>query len=177
MALPRRPYLLGLFPGTSNDWATQDRAKGESTEKRGGDGRLKKRTKRTHHKITCAQNKEFKQHGAEGAWKGSSQRDLIDKGIILRKYRESFYRAESRLGSNTGGHSGRGSATEVGRQEGSRHVGSFCPEGIQVCLVMHSEGGKRAKRVDNIQKESSFFRTTLSFQRWGSSSLNSKCYL
>lgn len=23
MALPRRPYLLGLLPGTSNDWATQ----------------------------------------------------------------------------------------------------------------------------------------------------------
>lgn len=26
MALPRRPYLLGLLPGTSNDWATQDGA-------------------------------------------------------------------------------------------------------------------------------------------------------
>lgn len=29
MALPRRPYLLGLLPGTSNDWATQDGAVGE----------------------------------------------------------------------------------------------------------------------------------------------------
>lgn len=24
MALPRRPYLLGLLPGTSNDWATRE---------------------------------------------------------------------------------------------------------------------------------------------------------
>lgn len=25
MALPRRPYLLGVFPGTSSDWTTQDK--------------------------------------------------------------------------------------------------------------------------------------------------------
>lgn len=28
MALPRRPYLLGVFPGTSSDWATRDRVGG-----------------------------------------------------------------------------------------------------------------------------------------------------
>lgn len=32
MALPRRPYLLGLFPGTSNDWA--DTRQGEGGEHR-----------------------------------------------------------------------------------------------------------------------------------------------
>lgn len=32
MALPRRPYLLGVFPGTSNDWATRDKVEGGQRE-------------------------------------------------------------------------------------------------------------------------------------------------
>ena len=39
MALPRRPYLLGLFPGTSNDLGQQGRAR---EAERKGDERLKK---------------------------------------------------------------------------------------------------------------------------------------
>lgn len=37
MALPRRPYLLGVFPGTSSDWATRDRVGGG----RGGQREIK----------------------------------------------------------------------------------------------------------------------------------------
>lgn len=48
MALPRRPYLLGLFSGTSNDWATQgegseerERARGQNEKARGRRKRVK----------------------------------------------------------------------------------------------------------------------------------------
>lgn len=83
MALPRRPYLLGLLPGTSNDWATQDgaevgwwgnteRERDIEREREGererfrGDGRLLgekkargKEKKRVHYEISCAGNKQL----------------------------------------------------------------------------------------------------------------------
>lgn len=93
MALPRRPYLLGLFPGTSNDWATQDRARGaerererrrqiEKKQKRGG------KKKRIYQKISCAQHKEFDQQRAEELEKDLAAR--LNRQHSIEKVMGSF---------------------------------------------------------------------------------------
>lgn len=109
MALPRRPYLLGLFPGTSNDWATQDRARGAQRER--GDDRLKKakegrKKKRIYQKISCAQHKEFDQQRAEELEKDLAAR--LNRQHSIEKVTGSFLEPKQCWGPTEAGGEGDG---------------------------------------------------------------------
>lgn len=116
MALPRRPYLLGLFPGTSNDWATQDGAKGgregggvgwgegaqrerrwQIEKARGGRGGEKESIMRSH-----AQKTNTLISNRQRSFERSLRPDFMSENTALSAEWEAFSSA-SRPGSAAGG--------------------------------------------------------------------------
>lgn len=104
MALPRRPYLLGLFPGTSIDWAIQDSTGKAERERRrqnvgAREGGKEKYIIRSHAHI------EFKQQG-EKDFETACSTPLQYWG-----HSEKLFKAKSKPRSSTGGCSKRLSVT------------------------------------------------------------------
>lgn len=135
MALPRRPYLLGLFSGTSNDWATQ----GEGSEERERESeRTEWKSKREKEK-----SKEYiirsHAHGTENLIDNmQKQHDIIEKNIIEETVRRFL------VSKQQAGVQHRRLQQGMGYDWG-RECCQFLPWGIQVCLMRHSEKEKGAK--------------------------------
>lgn len=134
MALPRRPYLLGLFPATSNDWATQDGAKGRREGDRGGDKSWKKqeREKKEHIIRSHAQSTKNFNSREQNSFKRSLQHNLKsqheEKEIVksftgLIKFEVKHRSAQQ-------------------EEQHSRHAGRYCPKGYKFVYWCIKRGRK-----------------------------------